>query len=352
MTEDKKPVELRNDQAAKFLCRLFELAGAEPGTARTISDALIEAELEGNASHGLLQAPVYVRRLLAGTISGTARLKEIHRNGAVSVFDAGLGLGHAAAGQLAALAASDARKHGVAAATVRSATHFGVAGRYARMLAEAGLIGIVMCNSRAMMPGPGGREPVVGNNPLAIAVPCAGQPPIVFDMAMSAAAMGRIRQAAQKGEAIPLGWAVDAEGRDTTDAEAAIRGLLLPAAGPKGFGLALMVDLLCALSGGTAGTELGSLYAPPEEKADCSWLFIAIDPAQFGLAMPYAERVAKLAETVRRTAPDPSFALPGDRKRAAAAKAGGSFKLAPAVAADLDALSRQLGGLDLSGTGK
>ena len=351
MTEDKKPVELRKDQAEQFLCQLFELAGVERGTAIATAEALVEAELEGNASHGLLQAPVYVRRLLAGTISGTARLEEIHRSGAVSVFDAGLGLGHAAAGQLAAIAADDARKHGVAVATVRNATHFGVAGRYARMLAEAGLIGIVMCNSRAMMPAPGGREPVVGTNPLAIAVPCAGNPPIVFDMAMSAAAMGRIRQAAQKGEAIPLGWAVDAEGRHTSDAGAAIRGMLLPAAGPKGFGLALMVDLLCALSGGTAGSELGSLYAPPEEKADCSWLFIAIDPAQFGLAMPYAERVAELADHVRRTAPDPSLALPGDRKRAAAAKAGDSFKLAPAVAADLNTLSRQLGGIELPGTG-
>lgn len=344
MTGHKKQVELRSDQAEQFLCRLFELAGVEPGVALATADALVEAELEGSASHGLLQAPVYVRRLLAGTISGTARLQEIHRSGAISVFDAGLGLGHTAAAQLAAIVVDDARRHGVSVAAVRSATHFGIAGRYARMIAEAGLIGIVMCNSRVMMPAPGGSKAVVGNNPLAIAVPCEGQPPIVFDMAMSAAAMGRIRQAAQKGEAIPLGWAVDAGGRDTTVAEAAIGGMLLPAAGPKGFGLALMVDLLCALSGGTAGSELGSLYAPPEEKADCSWLFIAVDPAQFGLVMPYAERVAELAEAVRRAAPDSSLALPGDRKRAAAARAGDSFKLAPAVAASLDILSQELGG--------
>lgn len=344
MAPQGRAVRISRQHAEVFVGRLFELAGVEPGTAETVARALVEAELEGNPSHGLLQAPVYVRRVLAGTISRTADLREIHRSGAVSVFDAGLALGHAAAEQLAGIAVERAREHGISAVAARGATHFGVAGRYARMIAEAGMAGIVMCNTRPMMPFPGGRQRAVGNNPLAIAVPCAGHPPIVFDMAMSAAAMGRIRQAGQKGDPIPSGWAVDADGRDTTDANAAIAGMLLPAGGAKGFGLALMVDLLCAMSGGAAGLEIGSMYDDPQTGWESSWLFLAIDTERFGLPMLYAARVAELAAEVRKAAPDPSMAMPGDRKRAARARAGEFITLAAGTAASLDALSSELGG--------
>jgi LDH2 family malate/lactate/ureidoglycolate dehydrogenase len=345
------PLQIPKDRAERLVCQLFEKAGVEANVARLVAVALVEAELEGSAAHGLLQVPVYVRRVLAGTIAKTAEPTELHRTGAISVFDAGLALGHAAAEQLAGIAIAEAHQHGLAAAAARSATHFGVAGRYARMIAEAGIVGIVMCNTRPMMPVPGGRTAVVGNNPLAISVPCAGQPPIVFDMAMSAAAMGRIRQAAQEGQPIPEGWAVDAAGRDTTDAEMALEGVLLPAGGPKGFGLALMIDLLCALSGGAAGSEIGVMHGDPEAKWECSWFFLALDPARFGLDQPYAERVAALAEQVRRSAPDPAVALPGDRRRAAMVAAGDMVTLAPRVAASLEALSQELGGAPLFGTG-
>lgn len=344
MTQQDTIVRVPRAVAEDHLSQLFQLAGAVQDIARITARTLVEAELEGNASHGLLQAPIYLRRLRAGTISGTARLREVHRNGGISVHDAGLALGHPAAEQLAALVARDAIEHGMAAAAVRSGLHFGIAGRYARMMAEKGVAGMVMCNTRAMMPPPGGRKAVVGNNPLAIAVPCSGQAPIVFDMAMSAAAMGRIRQAAQAGKPIPQGWAADADGHDTTDAQAALDGFLLPAAGAKGFGLALMVDMLCALSGGAAGTELGPLHGSPDVKADCSWLFLALDPGRFGLDAPFAERVAGLAGVVRAAAPDAALALPGDRKRAAFAASQDMIGLAPNVAASLDAVARELGG--------
>jgi LDH2 family malate/lactate/ureidoglycolate dehydrogenase len=228
--------------------------------------------------------------------------------------------------------------------------HFGIAGRYARMIAGKGMVAIIMCNTRPMMPVPGGTRPVVGNNPLSIAVPCTGRDPIVFDMAMSASALGRIRQAAREGQPIPAGWAVDAEGRDTTDAQAAIDGMLLPAGGAKGFGLALMIDFLCALSGGAAGSELGPLYGPPDVRADGSWLMLALDPARFGLDQAYAERVAALAGVVSSSAPEPTMALPGDRKRAARTRAQEKISLTAKLAASLGALSKELGGEPLPGT--
>lgn len=348
MAVHERPIQVGADLAEQFACRLFERAGVETATARTVAAALVEAELEGNASHGLLQAPAYIRRVLAGTLSRSGDIRCVHRSGAISVFDVGLVLGHAAAGQLSEVAVANAREHGVAVVAARSATHFGVAGRYAGMIAQAGMVGFIMCNTRPMMPTPGGREAVVGNNPLAIGIPCAGQPPVIFDMAMSAVAMGRVRQAAQRGEPLQPGWAVNSEGKDTTDPHEAIAGMLLPTGGPKGFGLALAVDLLCALSGGSAGAEIGFMYGPPETKADCSWLFLALDPARFGLAVPYAERVATLAGAVRRAAPDPALAVPGDRKRAARARAGNRITVPLKVAEDLNALSGQLGGGILS----
>ena len=343
------PVRIGRADVEAFTRDLFERAGVESATAATVAAALVEAELEGQSSHGLLQAPTYVRRVLAGTISRSARPRQVHRSGAVSIFDVGLALGHAAAEELVQVSVAEAGQHGIAAVAARSATHFGVAGRYARMIADAGMVGIVMCNTRPMMPAPGGQLAVVGNNPLAIAVPCAGAQPIVFDMAMSATAMGRIRQAAQEGRPIAPGLAVDASGRETTDAAAALAGMLLPVGGAKGFGLALMVDLLCALAGGAAGGEVGFMHGAPEVKADCSWLLLALDPKHFGLDMPYAERVAELAAPVRAAAPDPALALPGDRRRAAREAGQETVRLAPAVAESLEKLSLELGGGRLSG---
>jgi len=334
-------IELAAARLGAHLTDLFIAAGAEADAAAAVAGALIEAEAQGAASHGVLQAPTYLRRLRAGTITGRASLTLVHASGAVSVFDAGLALGHAVARQAMHQAVASARIHGLGAAAVRTATHFGVAGRHARVAADAGLIGIAMCNSRPMLPAPGGTRAVVGNNPLAIAVPAAGRPPIVFDMAMSAVAMGKIRLAAKRGEAIPEGWALDQAGRPTTDAAEGLRGVLLPAAGAKGFGLALMVDFLCALAGGSAGAEVASLYGDPAAPSDSSWLLLAIDPAHFGLAEPYADRVAALAAAVLA---DDGTSLPGDRKRAAEQRFGGTVRLPLSLVRDLDAIAAELGG--------
>lgn len=334
-------VELSAHRAGTYLTELFIAAGAEQGAALAVSEALIEADMQGTGSHGMLQAPNYLRRLRAGTISGTSSLTRVHVSGAVNVFDAGLALGHAVAHQAMQQAVASARRHGLGAAAVRAATHFGVAGRHARVAADAGLIGVAMCNSRPMLPAPGGSRPVVGNNPLAIAVPMAGRAPVVFDMAMSAVAMGKVRLAAQRGEAIPEGWALDADGRPTTDAAEGLRGMLLPAAGAKGFGLALMVDFLCALAGGSAGAEVMPMYGDPSSPSHCSWLLLAIDPAHFGLEQPYEDRIAALANAVLA---DDGTALPGDRKLAAERSADGMICVPRSLVRDLDALSAEMGG--------
>ena len=262
--ESGEASRLSSAEACAFTAQLFQAFGIGEKTARDVADGLVEADLAGVGSHGLLQAPNYLRRIAAGTISRAEDISLVHESGAVAVYDAGLMLGHPAAARAMDAAIGRAGRFGIAAVAVRSATHFGVAGRHAQRAADAGMIGIVMCNTRPMMPAPGAREPAVGTNPLAIALPAKGKGAVVFDMAMSEVAMGKIRAAAANGEPIPRGWALDAQGWQTTDPAAAIGGMLLPAAGAKGFGLAFMIDLLCGLlSGGSYCEGLASMFSAP-----------------------------------------------------------------------------------------
>jgi LDH2 family malate/lactate/ureidoglycolate dehydrogenase len=190
------------------------------------------------------------------------------------------------------LAVTRAKEIGLVAVTVRNGFHFGTAGRYARMIAEQNCVGIVLSNTRPLMPPPGGAEALVGNNPIAVALPSAGEFPVEADMALSATAMGKIRLAAAAGQRIPEDWAVDSQGRPTTDPTAAINGMLLPAAGPKGFGLAFVIDLLCGgLSDGAVGAEVRPLYGDPAEPYRCSHFFLAIDAGHFPAGERFAQRV-------------------------------------------------------------
>ena len=198
------------------------------------------------------------------------------------MLDAGNALGQLTGEQAMSLAIDKARQFAAGIVAVRHGFHFGAAGRYARQAADAGCVGIAMCNTRPLMPAPGGAERVVGNNPLAIAVPADGEIPIVLDMATSEAAMGKIRMAEKAKEPIPPTWAVTAQGLPTTNPTEAIAGMLLPSGGPKGFGLSFLIDLLCGLlSQGASGAQVRPLYGDFSVPYDCSHLFIAIDVAHF-----------------------------------------------------------------------
>ena len=167
------------------------------------------------------------------------------------------------------------------------------------MIAEHNCVGIVLSSTRPLMPAPGGAEAMVGNNPIAVALPSTGEFPVEADMALSATAMGKIRLAAAAGQRIPEDWAIDAEGRPTTDPAAAIKGMLLPAAGPKGFGLAFVIDLLCGgLSDGAIGAEVRPLYGDPTEPYRCAHFFLAIDAGHFPAGDRFAQRVHDQAARV------------------------------------------------------
>jgi LDH2 family malate/lactate/ureidoglycolate dehydrogenase len=250
--------------------------------------------------------------------------------------------------QAMALAVAKAKQYGVGAVVVRHAFHFGGAFRYVEQAAAQGCIGVAASNTRPLMPGVGGAAPVVGNNPLAFGVPRPDGPPIVLDMALSEAALGKIRLAAQAGREIPATWATDREGSATTDPQAAIDGMLLPAAGHKGFGLALIVDVLTGvLSGGAFGSAVRGLYADLSAPNDCAHFFLALDVSKFVGLEGFSTGVAELARQVLESPTAPGVdrvMLPGqpENERYATAVAEG-IDIAPEVLTALQATAAEVG---------
>jgi LDH2 family malate/lactate/ureidoglycolate dehydrogenase len=284
------------------IAALFVVAGLTTPAAKTVADDLVRADVEDVASHGVMLVPMYLDRMIAKSVSTRDRGEIVSDRGGAVVIDAGNAFGQLTAHQAVDLVVERARQYGLAAVTVRNAFHFGMAGRYARRIAEAGAVGLVMSNTRPLMPAPGGAEALVGNNPIAIAVPSAGNYAVEVDMALSASAMGKIRLAEAAEQPIPEGWAVDREGRPTTDAAAAIAGMLLPAAGPKGFGLAFVIDLLCGgLSSGGVGSAIRPLYGNAADPYNCSHAFVAIDVAHFRDPEAFAQVAQNAAAQVSRS---------------------------------------------------
>lgn len=298
-------------------------AGVGERSARTVASALVDGDLRGIPSHGLMLLPMYVDRLRAGSVSTVDEAQVIVDLGAVAVLDAGHALGQVSGDQAMGLAVEKARSHGVGVVTVRHAFHFGGAFRYVEQATAAGCLGIAAANTRPLMPAPGGAARVVGNNPIAIGVPRSGAEPIILDMALSEAALGKIRLAAAEGRKIPATWATDAAGVPTTDPTAAIAGMLLPVGGPKGYGLALMVDVLTGvLGGGAFGNAVQGMYADITVPNDCAHFFLALDVAAFRTRDDFDAAIASLVAHVTEGERAPGverLLLPGQREAETAA---------------------------------
>ena len=295
---------------------VFTALGFDPADSAKIANALVEADLRGVSSHGIMLVPMYVERLNAGGVTRERELDILSDAGAAMVVDARGGMGQLSSPQAMGHAIERAGRYGIGLVSVRNAHHFGAASRWAMQAGQAGCIGVAMSNTTPLMPAPGGAERIVGNNPLAIAVPTSAGVEIVLDMALSAVALGKIRLAASAGRPIPETWATDPSGTPTTDPEEAVLGMLLPAAGHKGFGLALMIDVLTGvLSGGGWGDQVRPLYREPDRPNDCAHLFLAIDPELMGGVESFRRRSSGLAARVRGSSTAPGvnrLHLPGE----------------------------------------
>jgi LDH2 family malate/lactate/ureidoglycolate dehydrogenase len=332
---------------AALVAAMFRAVELPDEAARLAAESLVDADREGIASHGVMLVPMYVDRIRAGSISRATCGRVVQDRGSAVVLDGLNALGQVTAHQAVQLLLERAPRHGLAAVAVRNAFHFGTAGRWASALAEHGLIGIALSNTRPLMPAPGGAERVVGNNPIAIAMPNRDGVPVMLDMATSATAMGKIRLADSAGRTIPEGWATDGTGLPTTDPAAAIKGMLLPAAGPKGFGLAVMIDLLCGgLSSGAIGDAVRPLYGDPAMPYGCAHFFLAIDVAFFRDLAGFGDQVTQFSQRVRDSARAPGIDRlfsPGEPGWLAKQAAVESCQVDAAVARQLVALATGLG---------
>ena len=282
--------------------------------AAVVADSLVEAELGGQPTHGLLRLPFLLDRLRAGLINPRPAFRLSGDRAAAVVLDADNGLGPLAGVRAVDLSVERAHLAGIGIVAVRRGNHLGSLGFYLRRATAAGAIGLAFTNTPPAMSPPGGRTPYLGTNPIAAGFPTSGDP-VIVDMATSQVARGHILQAARVGEPIPEGWAVDAEGQPTTDPHAAIAGSLLPLGGTKGFALALLVEVLSGvLSGAAVGPEVVGTFVPAERESNVGHCFVAIDPE--ALAPGFSARMDRLAADLR----DQGGRAPGDRRHAERAR--------------------------------
>lgn len=321
--------------------RLLAAAGAPPDTARLVAVSLVEANLSGHDSHGVIRLIQYVRGIEGGLIDPHAQLEVLRETSTTALVDA-----HGAFGQIAArrgmeIAIEKARRHALGAVGLRRSGHIGRLGEYASMAVEHGMIGWVTCNSSQLTAPYGGVDRVFGTNPFAYAFPRSGQP-FVMDFATSVAAEGKVRVAAAKGEPVPEGWILDRDRNPTTDpADLYDGGVLLPLGGHKGYGFLMVADLL---GGALTGHGCTSLV---EHWAGNGVFLMAIDIAAFCPVEELTDTVDRLSACIKASRKAPGFdeiLIPGEPEfRAKAQREREGIYLPEATWRELVELAEQYG---------
>ncbi|MDH7498918.1 MAG: Ldh family oxidoreductase [candidate division NC10 bacterium] len=292
----KSVVLVKPEPLSQFCRHLFQKVGVPMQDAQVLMDNLIEADLRGVDTHGVTRIAIYIERLQSGAVKAKPQIKVLKETPTSALLDGDHGLGQVISAKAMEMAIEKAKAGVIGLVGVRNSTHNGAMAHFAMMAVKQDLIGIALTNTVPLMAVTGGNQAMIGNNPLAIAAPAGSEKPVVFDMACSIAARGKIILAAKKGEKIPLGWAIDKEGLPTQDAKAALEGLILPVGGHKGYGLALMVDVLSGvLTGAHFGPSVGPLYNNPGVQG-IGHLMAAIRIEAF---LPLSEFKARMDQMIR-----------------------------------------------------
>jgi (2R)-3-sulfolactate dehydrogenase (NADP+) len=304
------------DELLALATNAVKRAGALPDTAVATARALIYADACGLSSHGVARLPMYLAQLRNGRVDPQARPSVVASRNAAVLVDAADGLAFPACALAVETIIARAREHGSAVASVTRSHHFGVGAYHLEAIGAAGMVGLAFSNSPGAMPAWGGRHALFGTNPIAAVFPRRAAEPLLIDLSLSQVARGKIMVAAREGKPIPEGWATTRDGAPTTDAQAALDGMMLPFGGAKGAMLALMVELLAAaLAGSKFGYEAGSFLTEEGERSRIGHLFWAVDPGALAGNDMYLMRVEALVECMLQ---DPDVRLPGQRRRALA----------------------------------
>jgi LDH2 family malate/lactate/ureidoglycolate dehydrogenase len=269
----------------EFVKECYESVGVPESEAELVGDLLVRSDLRGIETHGVMRLPIYIQRLEKNFVRKRCHFEILHQKGATAYVDAHGSMGHVVSEQAMNLAIELAQQHGIGWVAVKDSGHFGVTGFFPMMASQKDLIGYICSNSAPMMAPYGGRERIMGNNPLAYAFPAFQYEDIVVDFSCSVVASGRLILMRKKGERIPLGWAVDKDGLPTEDPYEGYEGggSLAPIGDHKGYGLAVAHEVLTALlTGGKMTKYIKSLYEedPSGIQGTCH-SFMALDPDCF-----------------------------------------------------------------------
>jgi len=326
---------------AQTLVRLastaLKRAGANDRMAEAAARHLVHAEEHGLPTHGMSRVPFYCGMLRNGRADGQAQPSMVTERAGVCLIDNCDGLPYVSAQWAIEELIQRARRNGIAFAGIRNSAHVGVMGIHLLPVAQAGMVGFAFTNSPAAIPAWGGKKALFGTNPVAAVFPRKGQDPLIIDLAMTTVVRGRIMMAMRKGERIPEGWALGADGKPTTDPKEAIeRGSLFPIGGAKGAMLALMFELVCAaLTGSAIGTEADSFFAEEGNRPRIGQAFIAIDPGALAGIEKFSERVETVVRTMQS---DPEVRLPGARRFASAVAAKKGIEVPDELIAQIEKL--------------
>lgn len=341
-------VIIQADVLESFMSTLFEKTEMNREDAAYCAQSLVQTNLWGIDSHGVLRAPIYIERLIAKAMNPTPNIKKVRGFGALEVLDGDDGMGFVVGRTAMERAIELAEQHGVSAVGVVRSNHFGAAALFAKMATEKGLIGIVMTNVIPNIVAPGGSRPITGNNPIAIGVPTFGEFPFMLDISLSNVAGGKILLASKKGEKIPFDWATDRNGRPTSDPDEAFAGFLLPVGGHKGLGLSYVVDILSGLiTGGVYQHEMKSMYKHRDEPSLTCHFMIVINPLAIMSQEALESRMDGFYQTIKASPmwdDSREMMLPGEiEHRTAVARSTNGIPLPINLYNDLLALGEKLG---------
>lgn len=330
-------VSVNVNEAEAHVASVFRAANTAPDTAARVARALTQAQIDGQGGHGFSRVPTYAGQVASGRVDGHATPALTWPRSAYGVVEVGNGFAFPALDMAVDGLAARVAETGIAAIALRHSNHAGVLGHTVEALAARGLVAIMMATTPVAMAPWGGSQGLYGTNPIGFAAPNGEAAPVVVDLSLSQVARGKIMAASKTGDPIPEGWALDADGKPTTDPNAALKGTMVPAGGAKGAALALMVEVLAgALAGPALSCEATSFFATDGAPSGVGQFLMAIDPGA-----GHGAGAARILDILRAIEAQEGARLPGSRRIAARAQAAetGTVTVPDAIWAEIQGLA-------------
>ncbi len=293
---------ISEENERKLITDILKKVDIDKSDADKVGDVLVSADLRGIASHGIARLPIYIKRLQEGLINKNPNLKVLREDRGVLLLDGDNGLGQVASSIAMKKCIDRSKEYGFSIVGLKNSNHFGIAAYYSMMASENDLVGFVATNTSPLMAPFGGCEAMLGTNPFTVSIPAGKEADIVLDMATSLVPRGKIEVSRRNGQKIPIGWAIDKDGNPTDDPNEALNGTLLPVGGPKGYGMAIVVDILAGLmTGATYLNEVGSLFGDHDRSQNLGMVMVGLDVSRFMEIEKFKEKIDQYIYSIRNS---------------------------------------------------